>query len=79
METSTVYLPSGPINLNFADGVQNKRVYLTGFEAGINLVMEYWTSGTDKNSAVDNLEKIKDLMIEKMKDSDKKPAVKKPR
>lgn len=48
--------------LNFADGVKNKRVYLTGFEAGINVVMQYWKSGLNASDAEQNLEHIKDLI-----------------
>ena len=48
--------------LNFADGLKNKRVYLTGFEAGINVVMQYWKSGIDTADAEQNLEHIKDMI-----------------
>lgn len=48
--------------LNFADGTRNKRVYLTGFEAGINVVMQYWKSGIDTADAERNLEHIKDMI-----------------
>ena len=48
--------------LNFANGSNNKRVYLTGFEAGINVVMQYWKSGMDTADAEQNLEHIKDMI-----------------
>ena len=48
--------------LNFADGLKNKRVYLTGFEAGINVVMQYWKSGIDTADAEQNIEHIKDMI-----------------
>ena len=48
--------------LNFADGLKNKRIYLTGFEAGINVVMQYWKSGIDTADAEQNLEHIKDMI-----------------
>ncbi|MEE9353347.1 MAG: hypothetical protein V3U94_02870 [Candidatus Thorarchaeota archaeon] len=48
--------------LNFADGLKNKKVYLTGFEAGINVVMQYWKGGLDTIDAEENLEYIKDMI-----------------
>jgi len=48
--------------LNFADGLKNKRVYLTGFEAGINVVMQYWKSGIGTADAEQNIEHIKDMI-----------------
>lgn len=60
----TVLDPSTVVvgELNFADGLKNKRVYLTGFEAGINVVMQYWKSGIDTADAEQNLEHIKDMI-----------------
>ena len=48
--------------LNFADGLKNKKVYLTGFEAGINVVMQYWKGGLDTTDAEKNLEYIKEMI-----------------
>ena len=60
--------------LNFADGLKNKRVYLTGFEAGINVVMQYWKSGIGTADAEQNIEHIKDMI--KASESRKAPKLK---
>jgi hypothetical protein len=47
---------------SFAEGDGNRRVYLNGFEAGLEIVMEYWESNTDIEVAKSNIEHVKELM-----------------
>ena len=47
---------------SFAEGDGNRRVYLNGFEAGLEIVMEYWESNTDIEGAKSNIEHVKELM-----------------
>lgn len=47
---------------SFAEGDASKKVYLNGFEAGLEIVMEYWESNTDIEVAKGNIEHVKNLM-----------------
>ena len=44
---------------SFAEGDGNRKVYMNGFEAGLNIVMEYWESNTDIDVAKSNIEHVK--------------------
>lgn len=57
-------LPSiAPGDINFADGNKQKQTYLTGFEAGVSLVMQYWKKGEDLDTALINIDSIKEMMM----------------
>jgi hypothetical protein len=47
---------------SFAEGDSNKRLYLNGFEAGLEIVMEYWESNMDIDIAKSNIEHVKDFI-----------------
>lgn len=64
-------LPNPKVDLNFSDGAKNKKSYLTGFEAGVNLIMEYWLKGVEKGEVLDNLEQIKWVMRDQIQRSGK--------
>jgi hypothetical protein len=49
--------------VTFADGTKNKNIYLKGFEAGVNVVMEYWKKGIDENAAQENIDFIKEIIF----------------
>ena len=53
----------------FADGTKNKNIYLKGFEAGVNVVMQYWKNGVDEAKARENLEHIKNALFSTGKNS----------
>jgi len=61
--TTLIEPPSVSIGeMSFAEGNRNKRSYVSGFEAGMKIVMEYWEGSVDIGIAKSNIEHIKELM-----------------
>lgn len=49
--------------IHFAENSGNRKVYLTGLNAGINVVMQYWKNGLDAEAAEENLAHIKNTLV----------------
>ena len=49
--------------ISFADNSGNRKVYLSGLNAGIDVVMQYWKNGTCSEQAEENLKHIKETLI----------------
>lgn len=47
----------------FADNSGSKKVYLSGLNAGIDVVMQYWKNGIGPDKAEENLNHIKETLV----------------
>jgi hypothetical protein len=48
---------------SYASGIREKKIYSQGFDAAVNLVMEYWKKGEDIEEAEKNIGFIKEMLF----------------
>ena len=64
MIDTSIGLPTVDIGgVSFASGNKEKKIYSLGFDAAVDLVMEYWAKGEDMDIAVTNIKFIKETLL----------------